>query len=288
MRKLLLLLVPAMLVLASCDLFNSHGKKVTIEKSGVFYKDGATEAEAKALGEYLLEIGYFDDKTEKSAQVLKDGNRHVVRLVVDEKKLKELENATTAFWIMQLGISQQVFDKEPIQLVLVNDKMKEVETIDAIAELKVNEKASVYYNSDLYKKADVRKLAGVFEEQGFLSAEGEQTILLSGDENNNVVRMLVDKEGLGDNMDAFMPVYQMLAYKLKEDAFDNKKTTLYLTASADFIDIKKVPMPSEEDMAQLMEQLNQLTNGNTTDATSSTDTESATEPEFVQDSTDGY
>lgn len=264
MKQLLLFFLPAMLVLSSCDLFESNGKKVTMGKSEVFYKDGATEKEANALGKYLMEIGYFDSTSAKSVQVTKDNNRFAVRFVVDDKKLSTTENANTAFWIMQLGISQHVFNNEPIQLVLVDSKMKEVQKIPSIAEYKAGDNALIYYNNEAFKQVDVNSLASVFKTQGFFSYEGEKNILLTKENGSNVVRMLVNKETIGNNVDAFVPVYQLLLYELKKTAFDNNATTLYLTASDSFQDFKKIPVPTDDEVAAIRSQYNQTTTEETT------------------------
>lgn len=287
MKNLLLLPALAMLVLSSCDLFKSPDKKITIEKSDVYYKDGATEAIAKALGDYLLEIDYFDKDSEKSAQVSKENGLHVVRLVVDQKNLSKVANATTAFWIMQPGISQQVFNNETIRLILSDAQMKDVQTIDPIAEYKPIKTATIFYNSDRYKKSDAEKLAAVFEEEGFFSFESEQTITMTKEENTNVVRIMVDNKLLTDHIDALLPAYQVLLYDLKTDAFSDQKTAMCLTASANFKDFKNIPVPTENDVARIMHQLNGTDTKTANVTTSIMNTESATAPRFVKDHTGG-
>lgn len=283
MKTLLLLLAPAMLALSSCHFFNSHGEKVTIENSAVYYKGGATEDQAKALGAYLLQIGYFDKQSEKTVHLAYENGQHVLHLVVDQQKLSEPVDVAAAFWIMQPGLRQQVFNNSPIRIVLADAQLKTLHTIDPIEEYKASKTATVYYNSAWHKKADAEKLAAVFEEEGFFSFEGQQTIVMTKEENTNVVRIMADNRFLMDHIDALLPLYQVLLYDLTNDAFDNQKTTMYLTGSAGFESARAVPVPTKEEVNRILETLNQ-DDANTiaVAATPATAPENVTTPEFVR------
>ena len=109
MKKILLLLLPLALVLASC---NNYGKKITIGKNEVYYKgDGVTESDAKKLGDFLKKADYFDDSVTKSVQITKQNNAFVVRFVVDKDKI-DPNNQTmmNGYWILQDQISEGAFN----------------------------------------------------------------------------------------------------------------------------------------------------------------------------------
>lgn len=65
--------------------FSGHGNKVTFgPDEEVYYKDGATEADARTVGEALRSFGYFDGQGARSIQLIKSGDLLVVRFVVKD------------------------------------------------------------------------------------------------------------------------------------------------------------------------------------------------------------
>jgi hypothetical protein len=126
MGKIFLLLLAACLSLASCD---SYGKKVEINsKSEVFYKDDATEAEARKLGDFLLKRNFFDNRNEKSVQLSKDSGVYVVRFVVDKAGYEgDKENTLLGFRVWQMWISEDVFNNARTRVVLVDDQFNDLE-----------------------------------------------------------------------------------------------------------------------------------------------------------------
>ena len=129
MKKNLLFLIAACLLLASCNLFSNFGKKVSFGESEVYYKgDGVTEAEAKKLGDYLMEQKFFDKETPKSVQITNDGGKYLVHFVVDKKKVTD--GARLNWWKYQYDISKDVFDGKPLQIILADDQLKDIEIMD--------------------------------------------------------------------------------------------------------------------------------------------------------------
>jgi hypothetical protein len=129
MKFIFFLLLPIS-ILMSCG--NEYGNKVTINsKSDVFYKgEGVTEADAKRLGDMLLKEGYFDTTSSKSVQLTKDSSTWVVRLVVDREKFAKADGTIAmSMKIMEMVISEQVFNKENTRLELVDDKMNPIDIV---------------------------------------------------------------------------------------------------------------------------------------------------------------
>lgn len=129
MKKIIL----SLLVVVALTACSNHGKKVKIEgsKGEVFYKgDGVTEDDAKKLGKFLKEQEYFDDSTKKSVQLMKAKNGgYDVRFVVDEKKLKEIPDADDRFILLGAVMSNDVFDKQPVNIFLADDGLKDFKTL---------------------------------------------------------------------------------------------------------------------------------------------------------------
>ncbi len=119
-----------MVAIAACNLLNPYGKKVNINsKSEVYLKgEGVTEAEATKLGNYLLKIGFFDDSTQKSVQLLKDST-YVVKFVVDAEALKQNPSAEVSFMAIQMLITDSVFNGNKVRVVLADSNLKDIKTV---------------------------------------------------------------------------------------------------------------------------------------------------------------
>ncbi len=124
MGKIFLLLT-ACLYFASCD---PYGKKVEINrKSEVFYKDGATEAEAKKLGNFLLKRNFFNNRNENSVQLSKDSGVYVVRFMVNKAGYEtDKENTLLSYRVWQMWISEDVFNNVKTRVVLVDDQFNDL------------------------------------------------------------------------------------------------------------------------------------------------------------------
>lgn len=141
MQKIFLLVITASLLLASCD---RYGEKVEINnKSEVFFKDEATEAEAKKLGNFLLKMNFFDNRNEKSVQLSKDSGVYVVRFVVDRASYEvDKENTLLGFRVWQMWISEDVFNNAKTRVVLVDDQFNDLQDAGELTpELKAAVKA---------------------------------------------------------------------------------------------------------------------------------------------------
>jgi len=63
--------------------------RVVVGDSEVRYTDGATRAEAQAVGDGLVELGYLGAGRRASIQVMLDHDRHVVELVVQDRAFSD-------------------------------------------------------------------------------------------------------------------------------------------------------------------------------------------------------
>ena len=89
----------------------------------IYYKgEGATEAQAKKLAEYLKEQEYFQDSINATVQLVKIKDTYNLNFVVDETKLMSgYEDNYREFGSL---ISESVFDKAPVTIQLTNNKLE--------------------------------------------------------------------------------------------------------------------------------------------------------------------
>ncbi len=128
MRKFLSLLTSVLLLLTAC---NEYGKKVQInDKSEVYYKENASEAEAKKLGDFLLTKEYFNVTDERSTQLSKENDTYIVKFVVNQDKLnQDKANVMLGFKVWQMWIQDNVFNGAKTKVILTDDQFKDIEQI---------------------------------------------------------------------------------------------------------------------------------------------------------------
>jgi hypothetical protein len=252
MKKLLLVLLPVIILLSSCDLLNNYGEKVEIKNSEVYYKgDGVTEADAKRLGKYLLEAGWFDEETERSVQLSKDDDTYVIRLVVKENKFDK--KGKLNLWKFQSDISENAFKNKKVKVILADTKLNDVEELDPIARLKVPEKNIIYYNNESFKRDYAEKLADFLVEQGYFSGDNEKNVLLTMENNVPVVRFIVNKKTIMNDEEKYVPIFSYMQDGMNNTVFEGEKTKVILT-SVNYEDFKKVPILTAEQRALFQRQ----------------------------------
>jgi uncharacterized protein YxeA len=123
MKKIILPLLLLMILIGSCS---TYGKKVKIsDRVEVYMKgDSVTEAEAKKLGTYIDTL-WKDQTNMKSFQLSKDSGQYVIRMVVDEKKLKQDSSLNVSFMALQILFQSQVFPGNKVKLTLTDNTFKD-------------------------------------------------------------------------------------------------------------------------------------------------------------------
>jgi hypothetical protein len=213
MRKILLLVLPVTLLLASCDLFNNYGKKYKLnDKNEIYYKgDGVTESDAKKLGDFLLEYKWLDSTKGSSVQLQKDKDEYWVRYVYDKDYYNKNEHQVNmSFWYLQDMISTNVFDGKPVRIALADNKFKDFQTMDPITKVSID-KNLVYYKGDGIKEADAKDIGEKLAKEEFFPFTGGG-ILLTKEKGELVIRFLPSEDKLKEGKDHYFAVLTNLQY----------------------------------------------------------------------------
>jgi hypothetical protein len=88
----------------------------------VYYRRGATAADARKLGEFLREAGYFDGQNPTSVLVSRAGDRLVVSFVVAESAIHSAD-ARDGFRASGRQASERVFDGRPVTVELCDEAL---------------------------------------------------------------------------------------------------------------------------------------------------------------------
>lgn len=166
----LLIIIFATPIIVACS---NYGKKIEFNKGEVYYKEPVTEAEAKALGEYLVSSGYFDNNP-KSVQLLKEGAKYTVNFVVKEGVTDDEETVKT-FKIASSQISYDVFDGAIVNIGLTNEYFKTERFIEGftLGKRLLFGKDQLFYTESIEKDI-AEKLGNFLVENGFFKGEGLQ------------------------------------------------------------------------------------------------------------------
>lgn len=259
MKKILALLLPVTVLLTSCDLFNNYGKKVEVGKNEVYYKgDGVTETDAKNLGDYLKKEEYFTDTSANSVQLTKDSNGYLVRLVVNKEKLDENRSSlSNVYWLMQALISDNVFNGAKTKIVLADTKMQDIEPVQKMTKI-VDGNYHLYLKGDDVTEAQARKVASLIEEQKYFG-DAQEAIAFEKKNGAFVMNFVYNQDYYEQNRDKLLPVFKMIQWLAKEEAFNNANTEVNL-ADAYFTTYEQVGEFTQEQKDYLI-QVGQQTSG---------------------------
>lgn len=103
------------------------GTLLTFNRGQLLYKAPVTEAEARRLGQYLVENNFFDGE-QKTTQISKTDNKYVFRMVLK----KGIEPGTFLSEILRTfggQISSAVFNGVPVEMHLCDDMFKTISVL---------------------------------------------------------------------------------------------------------------------------------------------------------------
>lgn len=248
MKKTFIVIALACTLLTACE---NYGEKLEVSSSEVYFKDGASEPEAKKLGEFLKKQGYFDSSKKATVQLVKDKDDYVVKMVVDEKEInKDKAFYQRYFWFVQDLISKEVFNGKKTKIVMADKGLKEIESVGAIAKANINPKNSVYYNPENITAADVQKLGDNLTKLGYFNGSKDLDVFLDKEKGENHLRFIVDEAAVAANKEEIMPFFKASKYVIEKNVFNNQKAKVLLT-SLELKDIEEVKELSAAEKAAI-------------------------------------
>ena len=130
MKKILPALLIGMIGLfVAC---NPYGKKITInDNTEVFLKgDSATENDARKLGNFVVST-WKESTNKKSFQLSKEKNIYIVKMVVNEEKLKTTPGIELSFMALRMLIEENVFKGSQVKFVLTDNTFKDIRSFNS-------------------------------------------------------------------------------------------------------------------------------------------------------------
>ena len=142
----LLYLILALLCVSSIGCGPNFGEKLVIRETEIYYKDGATKADAQRLGE-LLEKLTFIDGNRKSVQLLKRDDVWEFRMAVGKGGNSEETRQYMKLYCLEL--SGGCFDGETVEVHICNQKLESKSVVKGLRGKRYQLEKSVYYYEDV-------------------------------------------------------------------------------------------------------------------------------------------
>jgi len=109
---------------------SASGKKVKTGNIEVYYKNGATEEQAKKISSLFndaVQSSNSGSKSRKSFQVTKPSDTVLLKMVVDKSKLDQVGDET--FYAISGLVSDSVFHGGPVNIMLTDNRFKPIRTL---------------------------------------------------------------------------------------------------------------------------------------------------------------
>ncbi len=254
--KSIMLLPLLALLITSC---NKFGKKVSVEgtKGEVYYKgEGVTESDAKTLGTYLKDdLKYFSNDNVTSVQLLKAASGgYDVRFVVDEKKLKALENSDAIFESYGSAMSIDLYKNQPVNIFLADENMKDLKSLpfnkkateEMIAKIEADKNPQTsanpledydkqvaegitFYWKDPVTDADAETIGKAIIKTGaFSGGDGKTVNVIMEKEGDRYLVKFPVAEGYRTDA-AYLATIETVAKQIKDAAFANSSYSFVMT-----------------------------------------------------------
>lgn len=221
------MLMSAALLVAFTAGCNDYGTKLDYNGSDVYYTKNVTEAEAKAVGDYLDKEGYFKSGR-KSFRLDKDGNVYRFQIILDDN-YKANELYPEGFKLTGARISHFALKDAPVAMVLSNNKFEELETIeaDAVGKLLHHEKGELSYIGDITKE-QAQQVLDLLKKKYF-SKDHASTIQIKKVGDAIHLRFVVKKEAIDSPLVRITRL--MDGARVGQKVFDGNKVEVHLATS---------------------------------------------------------
>ena len=212
--KTFMYLIFALICVTSVGCGPDFGEKLVINKTDIYYKDGATKADAERLGKHLEEIKFIDGKA-KSVQLVKRGSVWEFRMATTNSKQDEASKDPLKLYCLELS---SAFDGAEFEVHLCNQKLESKSVVKGLRGKRYRLGNNSYYYRDV-ELDQVKKFAAIaFATQ--LDTNNGFNYHLSQPESTVVIRMAHSKAAKGDKRLAMAATSTAVAVSKK--LFDGK------------------------------------------------------------------
>jgi hypothetical protein len=126
MKKLfcIIFIAAVTFTIQSCS---KHGNELSFNKGELYYTESVQKSDAQKLGSYLQNEGFFNGE-KRIVQLNREGKLWEFRMVV-KKGTETDDEYINLFGFFSLQLSKAVFDNQPVDIHLCNDKLETLKVI---------------------------------------------------------------------------------------------------------------------------------------------------------------
>ena len=238
----LLVAVLALLLITGLSSCSNYGKKVKIEgtKGEVYYKGGATETEAKKVGDFLKGTGFLAKDKVASIQVVKEGSEYTVRFVYNKEFYEKTAGLENLFKAYGANMSREVFNGQRVNIALSDNTFKDfkkipydesaVKALEGEAFVKEDFDHDTAGDIDFYWKGisdeESKTIADYIVKNGAFSG-GPVEIYMTKQGDRYLLRFPVKKEY--ENNESLIGIIEKASKEIKENVFADRPYTFQMT-----------------------------------------------------------
>jgi len=143
--KTFLYLILALVCVAGVGCGHDFGEKVMVEKTEIYYKDGATKEDAERLGEKLKEMNFIDGNR-KSVQLLKRENVWEFRMATSEAGRNDEAKDPVKLYCLQLS---SCFDGDEVEVHFCDQKLETKSIVKGLRGKRYQLGRNLYFYKDI-------------------------------------------------------------------------------------------------------------------------------------------
>jgi len=126
MKKIVFIICMAMIIFTMQSCFK-NGNKLEFNGGELYYTNAVLKADALKLGNYLKNEGFFNGE-KRTVELDKNGKTWEFRMVV-QKGTENDDQYINLFGFFSLQLSKAVFNNDPVDIHLCNDKLETLKVI---------------------------------------------------------------------------------------------------------------------------------------------------------------
>jgi hypothetical protein len=202
-------------------------ERVMVGKSEVIYADGATQAEAQAVGDALVKLDYFPKDEKWTVEVLRDHGRHVVAFVTQDYVFND-DRAQLSFHGFAEDLSRGAFANQPVDIWLTDDSFephRKLSWTERPRQLDFGDGHTVeYFHGG--QEAEAKAVGHVLEQADYFEVGQPATVSVTRAGTTPIVGFIVADFVFDD--DERKTAFHAYANALSKDAFGGRPVDLWL------------------------------------------------------------
>jgi hypothetical protein len=198
------------------------GKKLMFNEGELYYTANVTEDQAKKLGDYLVQEGFFDGNR-KTVQLDRNGDVIQFRCVVkeeyreDERQLKNLR-------FISHELSLNVFEGADVEVHVCDDRMKTLKVLSVDLGKKLTFNGSELFYTPEVTEEQAKKLGDYLVKDGYFEGD-PKSVQLDKQDGAFQVRLVVNEDVVNDAN--YEGIVKMFREQIQRNVFNGENTEIH-------------------------------------------------------------